>query len=401
MPTFSQTIRPTSFGIFDSDTQFQSDADKVVTFIKRMLGDDILSVELTSKQIWTCFELATLEYGKIINDYSLKSQLANLLGVATGSTITNAYPRQTLDFLVRNSEAYSTEAAAGGSYDTTLGYINLEAGRQDYNLYTELRNQSGSILFQTLSGTQAQTKLKVIEVYHYNPIAAQQFLLNASNVTNFLASEMKYESYVNSTIFYVLPIFEDVLRRGMLEAATRVRRSNYSYAIQGPSLRILPMPMATNPYFVDRVWVRVRTKPDPLSPDYGKDANGNKIQDATISGVSNPANAPFTNIQYMSINSSGKQWIRSFCLALATELLGRIRSKMKNIPIPGAELQLNGEDLISQAREDKVKLLDDIRALLDDLTYDKLIEKEANKAEQLNKSLRYIPIPAGKMIMVG
>ena len=42
--------------VFDSDSDFISDADSMVTFVKRKLGDDILSVELTKKQVWACFE---------------------------------------------------------------------------------------------------------------------------------------------------------------------------------------------------------------------------------------------------------------------------------------------------------------------------------------------------------
>ena len=69
MPTFSNTLNPTPFGVFDSDSQFISEADKMVTFVKRKLGDDILSVELTKKQIWSCFEESVFEYSKFINEY--------------------------------------------------------------------------------------------------------------------------------------------------------------------------------------------------------------------------------------------------------------------------------------------------------------------------------------------
>lgn len=400
MTTFVQTINPCPFGTFVADTQFQQDADKMNTFVKRMLGDDILSVELTKKQIWACFELATFEYGKIINDYALKSQLANLLGQPTSSNVTNTFPRQSLELLLRQAEPYSMEAGVGGSYDTTLGFINLHGGRQDYNLYTELKDISGSLIYQNLSASQ-QTKLSIVEVYHFSPIAAQHFLLNASNITNFLATEMKYESYVNSTVFYVLPIFEDVLRRGMLESAYKVRRSHYSYTIQGTNLRIFPMPMSDTPQFADRLWIRVRTRPDLFNPNYGRDVNGNPTTDASVSGISNPSNVPFINIQYSLINDPGKQWIREYTLALATELLGRIRSKMKTIPIPGAELQLNGEDLIASAREDKEKLVTAQRELMDELTYDKLLEKEAAKAQSLNQQLKFLPPPAGGAVRIG
>jgi len=44
MSRFVDILNPTPFGFFDSEPDFQSEADSVVTFIKRKLGDDILSV---------------------------------------------------------------------------------------------------------------------------------------------------------------------------------------------------------------------------------------------------------------------------------------------------------------------------------------------------------------------
>ena len=76
MSTFAFTRNPTPFGFFDTDSAFQSEADGVVTFVKRKLGDDILSVELTKKQIWGCLEEATLEYGRVINEADAKSQIS-------------------------------------------------------------------------------------------------------------------------------------------------------------------------------------------------------------------------------------------------------------------------------------------------------------------------------------
>ena len=56
MATFANTLNPTPFSLFDDDGHFQTEADAMVTFVKRKLGDDILSVELTKRQIWACFE---------------------------------------------------------------------------------------------------------------------------------------------------------------------------------------------------------------------------------------------------------------------------------------------------------------------------------------------------------
>ena len=39
--------------------------------------------------------------------------------------------------------------------------------------------------------------------------------------------------------------------------------------------------------------------------------------------------------------------------------------------------------------------------MMDELTYDKLIEREAQKAELLNQQLKYLPMPLGKSIFIG
>jgi hypothetical protein len=393
MPNFIQTIQPTPFGFFDADLQFQVEADSMVTFVKRKLGDDVLSVELTRKEIWACFEEACCEYARKIHEMKIQSELANVLGMPTGSSdLTNRYPHQTLEFLMRQASPYSTYAGVGGNYDATLGYIDLVGGKQDYNIYTDLKDAvSGSVIYQNMP---TKSQIRVIEVFHTEPLAAQHFLLNASNMTNFLATNFNYESYVNSTIFYVLPIFEDVLRRGMLEAAFRVRRSNYSYEIMGSNLRIYPIPVTD--LQVGKLFVKVQAGAlDPLN------ATALQGQDQSIYGVSGPQNVPLGNIPFSSITQPGRQWIRQYTLALARELLGLIRSKFTSIPIPNADLQLNGENLVSTAREDKDKLLTQLKEFLDTLTNAKLMEQQALLAENMQKQLKYVPMPLGKSIVVG
>ena len=120
----------------------------MVVFVKRKLGDDILSVELTKKQIWACFEEASLEYSKQINEMQIKSEMTNLLGMPTGSNMTNKYPMRTLEYMQRQAEPYASLAGVGGSYDSTLGYITLQDGVQDYDIYSDLVEAvSGSNFF--------------------------------------------------------------------------------------------------------------------------------------------------------------------------------------------------------------------------------------------------------------
>jgi hypothetical protein len=391
MATFSSTTSPTPFGFFDADTTFQTEADALVTFVKRKLGDDILSVELTKKQIWATFEESFCEYGSIINQYQAKSQLANLLGAATGSLSGSEarFPRENFEFMIRRAEPYAMDAGLGGSYNTLSGSIDIIKDVQDYDLYADLKLDDGTTLFDNALNS-PKTKLKIMEVFHSAPSNAYRFF-DTNSSTNYLANEFAFESYTPETVFHVLPIFEDVLRGGMLDMSTRVRRSNYSYKVAGTKIRIFPKPTGS-PVKPKKLWVRVAYSPDAMNPAY---------DDASIYGVSNLSNVPYGNLTYEKINSIGRQWIRQYVLALSKELLGLIRSKFGTVPIPGGDLQLNGSDLISQGREDKTELKTKLTEMLEELTYSKMLEDEASASENLTRILKNIPIPNGKAIIVG
>ena len=390
MATFANTTSPTPFGTFDDDTQFQSDADKIVTFVKRKLGDDILSVELTKKQIWANFEEAMFKYSNLVNQYQTKSQLNNFLGLATGSMSGSEqkHPRENLEFLGRFAEPYATEAGIGGSYNMTSGSIQLVKGQQDYDIYTDLKDAAGNAIFTNTTLNPHRSKMRIREVFHFNPTQAYRFF-DTTSAINYLNNEFSFESFTPETIFYVLPVFEDILRAGQLKVSQKVRRSNYSYQIIGTKIRVFPKPTQQDP---KKMFMRVSFAPDPLKPAFS---------DATIDGVSNMSNIPFGNLSYSKINSMAKQWIRQYTLALSKELLGLIRSKFGSVPIPGGDLQLNGSDLVSAGKTEKDGLITQLREMLDSMTYDKIVETDTARAESVRKQLSMIPMPNGKAIIMG
>jgi len=408
MATFQATTSPTPFGLFDSEKDFIIDANSMVTFVKRKLGDDILSVELTNKQVWMSFEESVLEYGKIINEYQTKSQLGNLLGMDLGTssddqTINNGevdggprgqeskFPRETLEFLSRKAEPYASSAGVGGSYDIHSGSITLVNGQQDYDIYESLNmDVSGTeTAVKDITAFQNQ-KLRIFEVMHYSPQAAYRFF-DTTSAINYLNNEFAFESFTPETVFYVLPVFEDLLRAQQMDISNRVRRSNYSYELIGKNLRIMPRPTVSSPG-TKKLYVRFSGPQNPVSPD---------VSDNSISGVSGMHNIPFNNIQYQKINSMGRQWIRQYTFALSKEVLGLVRSKFGSIPIPNGDLQLNGSDLLSQAQGEKEKLITSLKEMLESLTYDKLLETQAAETGNMQTILKTVPIPLGKCITIG
>ena len=231
--------------------------------------------------------------------------------------------------------------------------------------------------------------MKIQEVFHFSPNAAYRFF-DTTSAINYLNNEFSFESFTPETMFYVLPVFEDILRAGQMNVSHRVRRSNYYYKVIGTKIRIYPMP--TGDQTNRELYVRVAFAPDPLNPSF---------EDATIEGVSNLSNIPFGDLQYSRVNSIGRQWVRQYTLALATELLGHVRSKFSTMPIPNNTVQLDGTALVSQGREDKKDLNSKLREMLESLTYDKIIEMNANKAENIQRQLKTVPVPNGRAITMG
>lgn len=384
MATFAATTNPTPFTIFDADLTFQSEADNVVVFVKRSLGDDVLSVELTKKAIWSQLERASLLFGYFVNQYEAKSNLATLLGTPTGSldTAQQRYLRQNLEFLNRQAEPYAMDAGVGGSYNALSGSIALVPLQQDYDIYTDLKNASGTPIFD-LQPTGSRGKLRIKSVFHFSPHAAFRYYGSTSGIS-YLNNEFSFESFTPETVFYVLPVFEDVMRAGQLDISQRVRRSNYSYEIIGTKIRIHPVPTSTGT--TRNLYMRVMLPPNPLSASYADDS---------MYGVSNISNVPYGNLTFAKINSIGRQWIREYTLALCKILLGRIRAKMSSIPIPGGDLTLDGDSLLTEGQADRDRLETDLKEILEALTYANLSRQEADKATALREQLMLVPMPAG------
>ena len=291
---------------------------------------------------------------------------------------------------MRKAEPYASHAAVGGSYNVLSGSITLVNGKQDYDIYEDMtfRNDAGQDV--VAGDVFANKKLRIYEVMHYSPQAAYRFF-DTTSAINYLNNEFAFESFTPETVFYVLPVFEDLLRAQQMDISNRVRRSNYSYELIGSKIRIMPRPTVEESGS-KKLYIRFAPPFDPVNPD---------ITDNSIDGVSGMHNIPFDNISYAAINSMGRQWIRQYTFALSKEVLGLVRSKFGSIPIPNGDLQLNGSDLLSQAQGEKEKLMSSLKEMLDSLTYDKLLETQASEVANIQTVLKAVPIPLGKCITLG
>jgi hypothetical protein len=370
--SFTDVLSPTPFGVFDADTQFSTDADGMIRFVNSKLGGSILQVELTNRDVYSCMEQAALEYSGIINSYQARSTLADIIGSETGSLDTheNKLARMNLALAKRRADAFSSEAGVGGTRHMHSASIDLIAGQQNYDLNV-LLSASGDVSV----GQRAEIK----EIFYFSPTATYRFF-DTTSAINYLHNQFSFESFTPETVFYLLPIWEDVLRATQLKQSHNIRRSHWSYGLVDNVLKIYPVPtMDTRLHFT-------------FFLNGADEGPFDDADDPLTNGVSNLSNVPFGNIVYSKLNSLSHQWVRRFALACAQETLGQVRSKVQSVPIPNGELNLNGNDLIMQAREDMMNLREELKALLEATTYQALATQQAEEAENLKRQLLGVPM---------
>lgn len=138
----------------------------------------------------------------------------------------------------------------------------------------------------------------------------------------------------------MIPVWQNKLQARAYEDALYTRISHYSYEIRNNKLRLYPFPQGE----VDTLWFEFSIPKDTMF-EFGKGTNsgfaGETATRTTIGGINNLNTLPFGNIPYQNINSIGKHWVRKFSLAICKEILGQIRSKFSQIPIPGESITLN------------------------------------------------------------
>lgn len=393
---------PLPFGFYmqGPDHQaFASGASDQVGFVYKKLGGDVLDIELTQFNVYAAYEEAVLEYSYLVNIHQAKNSLNNLLGATTasfdedgqiveghalsGSNVEMALPRYTFDYTRRVAEGIASEAGVGGGLSYYTASFASTASVQDYDLQ-QIVSQSVENGELTLNDgdTVGNNKIVIRDMYYKTPRSMWRFFAYYGGL-NVIGNMSTYGQYADDSQFEVVPTWQNKLQAIMYEDSIRTRTSNYSYEIINNKLRLYPTPSTHSP---DRFYFRFTVKKDSFE-EYSDRQSGTK-------GVNNMNNLPFQNIPYSSINSIGKQWIRRFALALSKEMLGQIRGKLGNVvPLPGGNVSLNATALLSEASKEMGELRTELKTVLDELTYEKLLTKDANMTKTTADTLSKVPVP--------
>jgi hypothetical protein len=365
----------TPFGIYDDDYIFQEEAPKVALWCARRLGFPIQNVELIDENFYACFEESVSEYGAQVNQFNIRNNLDSLKGKSKSTNLTSKLVQgSNLPNLVAISDAYGTLAGAGGNTDIKKGFIELVPGQQEYDLdalWTDV-SESGN-------------RIEIVKVFQEPTPAINRFFdpysVSGQGTLN-LIDEFGFGSYSPAAQFVLMPMFEDLLRIQAIEFNDQFRKSAFTFNIVNGKMRVFPMPTSQNVNLYGKLYFDYFVRHEFTE-------NSTSV---TADVISDYSDIPYNFMEYGGINDVGKQWIRKYTLALVKELLGAVREKYSNIPIPGSEVSLDGAALRSEAQTEKEALMTQLRETLEELSRKVQFENRNNEANQHQEMLRKVPL---------
>ena len=387
------------------DANFVSGAVDQVTYTYRKLGGDILDIELKEQNVYAAYEEAVLEYSYIVNTHQAKNSLSSLLGDSTGSfdqhgqfntgdTLSSSLgdndvalklPRFNFQYSKRVGNMVSHEVGLGGNVNIYSASFNTSTSVQDYDLQDIILSDSidsdkSSLPFYNKVGTAASPKrISVRRVYYKTPHAMWRFYGYYGGL-NVVGNLHQYGQFADDASFDLIPAWMNKLQAMTFEDSIYTRISHFSYEVKNNKLRIFPPAQISHP---TKMWVEFSVDEDSWEEEADRPDGA--------SGINNMNTLPFENLPYKNINSIGKQWIRRFALALTKEMLGQVRGKFTTIPIPGESVTLNASDLLSQGQTEQDKLREELKTVLDELTYAKITETESAIMDNTNRAMSSVP----------
>ena len=382
--TVSNVADALPLGVYSGSDEFLSGAAAQVAFTYKRLGGDVLDIELTEENVYANFEDAVLEYSYLINIHQSKNILGSALGGTTGSfnhkgeietgpeNVQLKYPKLNFEVAFQIGNKFATEAGIGGEQTIYSASFDTVAEQQDYDLQEIVSSSFPSIV--------GDKRVKIRQVFYVTPRQMWRFYGYYGGL-NVVGDMHTYGQYADDSTFQVIPPWQNKIQAISYEDHLYTRTSHYSYEVINNKLRIYPIPNTVSP---EKFWFRFTVDNTDIWED---DNNGGQ------DGINNMNTLPFENIPYENINSIGHQWIRRFALALSKETLGQVRGKFGgSVPIPGESVNLNASDLLSQAKDEQQALRDELKTILDELTYPKLLETDKGMVDNAKAIVAESPL---------
>ena len=354
---------------------------KLYTRVKHLLGAPIRSVEIEDEMMDSLLELSIQDYAQYVNDWLIESQWTSLYGMNLDEqSVTRAFTTRSLDWETQYTYAYSKIVGlqAGGDYVLKKDYIDLVPGQQIYEI------PKGRELNELLWFQRAE-----LDAAFFDPFMGGFGGFGGIG----LGGAAGFSQMGTMGNYFITPAFDILLRMQDINVKRRSISGDLTYRVTAlpdgkKAVHLMNVPggkfdfgnIQHNEYRVWYWYYDTEDREDCLAknPDV----------------VRLPSDIPIDEMKWDELNNPAQTWVRKWFVSYVKETLGRVRGKFSgNLKTPDSELQLEYDSLLTEAKDEKSKLMEELTQRLERLRPEKMMEREAGIAENLNKSLQFRAMP--------
>jgi hypothetical protein len=366
----------------------EADKAKIFRQVKHRLGAPMRKIELEDETMETLLEISIEDHSAYINEWLIEAQWSSVYGKDISVTdLAKSLTTREMGYEDSFTYAYSKLVGlqARGPWELKKDYVEVVRGQQVYEI--PACREINEVLWITPP---------TIDNALYSTYGMGDFGYGGGYGQVPFAGGGGY----GHGGFYLTPAYDILLRDADFDLKQRIISSDLVYKITaGPNgtklLHLLPPPGSRIRFGVagvgngidvtgSKVWYHYY---EACEEDRQRCLNDNKDI------VKLPSDVPVDVVNYDELNSPSKQWVRDYFTAMCKETLGRVRGKFGGaLGVTDAEVTMDYDSLLSEAKEDKDKLWERLKERLERLQPDKMLERKANEAEQLNKTLQFRPL---------
>ena len=326
--------------------------------------------QITSGSSWiyffTTYPIQSLFYGGATLNTAYYQDILKGRGL-NGKLINN-----TLQTQIRIAESYAQEAGVGGYVTEYTGSLHLEPGKQVYDL------NAWAVASASL---ETGDRIEIRQIFYQEPPAIVRYFdpyAGTGTGVQGLLETFGFGSYSPGVNFMLMPVYWDIQKIQAIELNDQVRKSAFSFDLVNNQLRVFPVP--GDMYEGHMLLFKYMKESEKYLPT--TDNRPNVISDVM--------NVPYKNPIYTDINQVGRSWIFRFTLALCKEIEGQVRATFQGTNFGG--LVVNGSELLTDARTEKVELMTELKEYLDQTTRRSQLERKQAESEFSRQTMNQIPL---------
>jgi hypothetical protein len=354
--------------------------------VRHLLGAPLRSIELEDEQMDTLLEFSIDDYSQYVQDWLIESQWTSLYNLNLDTqSLSKAFTTKSLDYEQRYTYAYSKIVGlqAGGDSVLKKDYIQLVEGQQIYEI------PANRELNELLWFSPATLNNVMFDPWSFGALGAGGGLGGGGGLAQMGNTAGGY---------FMMPAYDMLLRMQEINIQRRIIAGDLTYRVTAlpdgkKAIHLMNTPggkfdFGNGTLTRGKVWYWYYET---------EGADRDKCLKDNPDIIRLPSDVPFDKIGWTDLNNPAQQWVRRWFIAYCKETLSKVRGKYEgNLQVPDATLKMDYASLATESKDEKSKLIEELTGAEGRLTRlrpEKVLEREALIAENLNKQKKFTAMP--------